>query len=628
MEIKHFFLLLKRIALIVLIYTLCRFIFYFSNLQQFHQADWGNTLLAFLLGLKFDLSIICITNSLFIILSILPFNFLNNEVYQKILNGLFLTVNIPMIVLNMIDVELFKFRGKKSTYHILGMAEDIKDQSFQILFHYWYIVLLSAGLIYLLIRLYPKNSNSPSRSIHYAIGFLIYLVFLGFTFLGMRGGLQLKPLRPNHAFVLSPNILGNVALNTPFAFLMTIDIQGIEPVNYYKSRGEVLSKIDTVRTYHFPGARKENVVIIILESFGAEYWGAGNTYKGYTPFLDSLSTEGLFIKNHFANGKTSMDAVPAILAGIPAMMEEPYITSIYQTNKINGLGSALKQQGYNTSFFHAARNGSMGFDVFTKNAGFERYYGLNEYPYPEDFDGNWGVYDEPFLQFFCKEISGYPQPFLSCVFTISSHQPYSIPAKYKNRFPKGPLDIHESLGYTDYSLREFFNTAKKQGWYENTLFIITGDHTQMNNEKAYKNIIGDFNVPLLLFHPTKSLPAPDTAKITQHTDIMPTVLDYLNIRNEKQLYFGRSVFEKAPGLALSYSNMSYRIIHADYFLEMTMGHSSRLYDFTNDKAQKHPVTDKPEIKKKYEEELKAYIQYFNNGINENSWYEWNGRLSN
>jgi uncharacterized sulfatase len=531
-------------------------------------------------------------------------------------------VNIPMIILNLIDVELFKFRGKRSTYHIVKMADDIKDQSIQLILHYWYLLFLGLILVYLLIKLYPKLTKGNSRRLHYSLGYLAFLIFLGLTFLSMRGGLQLKPLRPNHAFVLSPNVLGNISLNTPFAFLMTIDIQGIEKVNYYKTNKEVFSVIDTSFHYHFPKAKKENVVIIILESFGAEYWGAGNNYEGYTPFLDSLAANGLFIKNHFANGRTSMDAVPAILAGIPAMMEEPYITSVYQTNKINGLGSVLKKYGYNTSFFHAARNGSMGFDVFTKNAGFERYYGLNEYPYPEDFDGNWGVFDEPFLQFFCNELNSYPQPFLSSVFTISSHQPYKIPKKYKGRFPKGKLDIHESIGYTDHSLREFFNKAKKQDWYENTLFIITGDHTQMNYEKAYKNVIGDFNVPLLIFHPKNKFHTMDTIKISQHTDIMPTVLDYLDIRNEKKSYFGKSVFENSSGMALSYSNMSYRIIHPDYFLEMVPGRSSQLYDFRNDKEQRKPLPDKPEIRNQHEMQLKAYIQYFNNGINENNWYSF------
>jgi phosphoglycerol transferase MdoB-like AlkP superfamily enzyme len=621
MEIRHLLLLLKRISLIAAIYTLCRLAFYAANFRYFHQASAGNTFLAFVLGLRFDISIICITNSLFIILSILPFDFTGSKFYQKLLKAIFLLVNIPMIMINLIDVEFFKFRGKRSTYDVLEMSKDIKDQSFQIIYHYWYVVIIAAILIYMLIKFYPSDKKS-SLHIHRALGYPALILLLGFAFLGMRGGLQLKPLRPNNAFILDPNILGNVSLNTPFSFLMTMEIDGIEKVNYYKTDSEVFSKIDTTFRSHFPGAKKENVIIIILESFGAEYWGVGNNFKGYTPFLDSLAGKGLFIKNHFSNGRTSMEAVPAILAGIPSMMDEPYITSIYQTNKIYGLGASVKKHGYNTSFFHAARNGSMGFDVFTKNAGFDKYYGLNEYPYTDDFDGNWGIYDEPFLQFFCKELSTFPQPFLSSVFTISSHQPYSIPKKYKGKFPKGTLEIHESIGYTDYSLREFFNSAKKQKWYENTLFIITGDHTQMHDKEEYRNVIGDFNVPLLIFHSKNKFHEMDTTKITQHTDIPPTVLDYLNITNEKQSHFGKSVFESSPGFALSYSNMSYRIIHPDYFLEMALEKPSALYDFKNDKAQKNPVTDKPEIRTQYEQELKAYIQYFNNGIIKNDWYSW------
>jgi phosphoglycerol transferase MdoB-like AlkP superfamily enzyme len=622
MEIKHFFLLLKRISLIALVYTLCRLIFYFFNFQYFHQASFVNTFFSFILGLRFDISIICITNSIFIILSILPFDFIRKDSYQKFLKIIFLLVNIPMIIMNLIDIEFFKFRGKRSTYDVVEIARDIKDQSFQIIVHYWYILLLAAILTYILIKFYPAVKKSSSLYIHRSWGYLFYLLFLGFTFLGMRGGLQLKPLRPNNAFVLDPNILGNISLNTPFSFLMTIDMDGVEKVQYFKSNTELFSKIDTTFHYHFPKAQKENVVIIILESFGAEYWGTGNKYKGYTPFLDSLALNGLFIKNHFANGRTSMEAVPAILAGIPGMMEEPYITSVYQTNKINGLGAALKKHGYNTSFFHAAHNGSMGFDVFTKNAGFDKYYGLNEYPFKEDFDGNWGVFDEPFLQFFCKEISSYHQPFLTSVFTISSHQPYSIPEKYKDKFPKGKLDIHETIGYTDHSLREFFASAKKTAWYKNTLFIITGDHTQMNDAPEYKNVIGNFNVPLLIFHPKNKFHKMDTVKISQHTDIMPTVLDYLNFTNEKQLHFGKSVFENSPGMALSYSDMSYRIIHPDYFLELIPDKPSKLYDFKNDKFQTRPITDKPEIQIRYEMELKAYIQYFNNGITGNDWYSF------
>jgi phosphoglycerol transferase MdoB-like AlkP superfamily enzyme len=622
MELRNLKLLFKRIFLILIIFTLCRLIFYIFNFQQFQQASIGNILLAFIYGWRFDLAIVCVTNVLFILLSVLPFRFVDRKKYQKFLKILFVAVNIHLIILNLIDVELFRFRGQRSAYNIIGMGGDLKDQWFQVTVSNWYLVVIATLFIFLLIKFYPKWYSSPSKHLRPLFSVVIILVILGSTILGMRGGFQLKPLRPNHAFVLYPSVLGNITLNTPFAFFMTMDTKGIPKVNYFKSTKETYDIIDTTSTYHFTESRKDNVIIIILESFGAEYWGAGNNYPGYTPFLDSLSTKGLFIKNHFANGKTSIDAVPAILAGIPALMEEPYINSIYQTNKINGLGTILKKYGYNTSFFHSARNGSMGFDVFVKNAGFEKYYGLNEYPDKKDFDGNWGIPDERFLHFFCREISTYPQPFLSSVFTISSHQPYTIPEKYIGKFPKGKIDIHETIGYTDYSLREFFNAAKKEKWYSNTLFIITGDHTQENYEQDYKNIIGNFNVPLLIFHPGMSFPAADSLKITQHTDIMPTVLDYLNIRGEQRTLFGRSAFGKTDGIALTYSNNSYRLMHSDYFVEFISGRGSKMYNFKNDKFQKSPIIDKPEILDKYDKEIKAFIQYFNNGINENNWYNW------
>jgi phosphoglycerol transferase MdoB-like AlkP superfamily enzyme len=620
MEIKHFFLLFRRILLLLVLFILCRVIFHVFNLNYFKEADSWNLFLAYFLGLRFDLSIICMVNSVFIVLSILPFAFISKDGYQKFLRYLFLFSNIPLLLMNLVDVELFKFRGKRSTFQILGMAGDIKDQAFQLFYHYWYLTLMAGAIVYLLVKFYPYLNKKSSYYLHHVWAFSLYLFILGLTFIALRGGTGLKPLRPNGAFVLSPNILGNISLNTPFAFFTTIDIQGIEKVRYFKNDQEAINLISEKREMHFPAGKKENVVIIILESFGSEYWGKGNNYKGYTPFLDSLAGKSVFIKNNFANGKTSMDAVPAILAGIPALMDEAYITSVYQTNKIYGLGSVLKKHGYNTSFFHGGKNGTMGFDVFVKNAGFDRYYGVNEYPDEKDFDGHWGIADEPFLQFFCKELSTYHQPFLSSVFTISSHQPYTIPKKYKGKFPKGKLEIHETIGYTDYALREFFDSAKKEGWYNNTLFIITADHTQMHHEKEYFNIIGDFNVPLLLFHPGVALPPVDSAKISQHADIMPTVLDYLHIKEDHQLLFGHSVFDRSPGTAINYSNNSYRLIHQDYFLEFIPGKGSKLYDFYKDRFQKDSIDNKPEIKKRYEDEIKAYIQYYNNGIVENNWY--------
>ena len=603
-------------------------------------------LLSFLHGIRFDLSILIIINAVFIFFSALPFRFTEHKIYQTILKTLFLILNIPFIILNLIDLEYFKFTGKRVTADIINISNDVADQLLQLSIHFWYMSLLSIIFAILFFFFYPtskikrqktkdkrqksKIKNQKSKLVSRLTTIISYILLISFSFLAIRGGFQLKPLRPNHAFVIPPNILGILTLNTPFTFINTFFYEaGVEKVYYFKNDKDVLKIIkkpcldNLIPDANIRMNAKDNIIIIILESFSSEYLGTGNSYKGYTPFLDSLAQEGIFFKNNFANGRTSMQAVPAILAGIPALMDEPLITSIYQTNEIYGLGTILKQYGYQTSFFHGGINGTMGFDMFSKILGMDDYYGMNEYPESDnDYDGNWGIFDEPFLQFFAKKLSQYNQPFFSVIFTLSSHQPYTIPKKYEGKFPKGELPIHESIGYTDHALKKFFETAKAKAWYNNTLFIITADHTQKSAEKVYQNTVGQYRVPLILFHPNNKLPTPKMGRITQHVDIMPGILDYLGFKTDKITWFGNSFFnENCKGYAINYSAETYRLIHKDFFLELTTNGDSRLLHF----SVGTPMVS-PDIKKKaLQKELKAYIQYFNNGLVENSLYRFGNK---
>lgn len=611
-------------VMMLAVYMLCRLLFYFFNYASFEHADFSNTFFAFVHGLRYDLSILTLINLPFTIFSFLPFKFLETLNYQRFLKSLFIVINAPFILLNLIDIEFFKFTGKRTHFDILQISSDIFDQGFQLVIHYWFIPLLFTVLIFLIYKVYPSNQKATKVIPAWVAGILLPFYLWGSIYV-IRGGFQYKPLRPNHAFIVSPNILGNVTLNTPFTFLMTSGIKGVEKVNYLNEE-QLYQELKTTEVKEEQAEeKKDNVVIIILESFASEYIGAINSYKGYTPFLDSLIGESVFFSNHYANGTRSIEALPSILASIPAFMEEPYITSIYQSNQIKGLGSVLHQKGYHTSFFHGGKNGTMGFDVFAQNAGFLNYYGLNEYPdKAKDFDGNWGIFDEPFLQFYATGLSSFPQPFASCVFTLSSHQPYTIPKEHQGKFPKGTLDIHESIGYADYSLRQFFNRAKKESWYNNTLFIITADHTQMHGQPEYNNLLGDYKTPLLLFHPKGKIPVADTTVVAQHTDIMPTILDFLNIPQNDLLPFGKSLLEANEGVTINYSGGTYRLISKDYYL-IYSEEDSRLFHIS-DLHQKHEITDQPDIKDKLEKKLKAHIQFYCNGLIENNWYELSRKL--
>lgn len=618
MFLKDHITLVRRLAILLILYTFCRILFFLLNSKSFESAEISNVLLAFLYGIRFDASIIFSSNLLFIIISILPFAFINSKRWYQGSKLLFLVVNIPLLLMNLADIEYYKFTSKRTGSDILGIMGDVKNQSLQLMTHYWYIFLMIILFSFFVILFYGEYKIHEGVKMKKIYSWTLIPIIILFSILIIRGGFQYKPLKPDHAFVLSPNVLGNLVLNTPYNFFTTLSFPAVEDVHYYKTDNE--AKLIIQQNDHIDTSRaKVNVVIIIMESFAREYMTKGNRFPGFTPFLDSLANESTYFGNHFANGKRSVEALPSIFASIPSLMEEPYITGVYQGNEIHGLAEAVNRVGYRTAFFHGGRNGTMGFDKFSLNAGFQEYYGLDEYPTAEkDFDGNWGIYDEPYFNYFCETISEFKPPFLASVFSLSSHQPYSVPAKYKDKFPKGYLEIHESVGYADHALRKFFEAASKKDWYSNTLFIITADHTQSLFTPRYNNIIGEYNVPLILFKPGVQIKA-DTASVSQHIDIMPTVLDFIGVNAPNKTLFGRSLLDSTiEGRVIYFSNKRYIYIKKDYFIEFDDS-TVKLYAL-NDRKCKDELLDRPIIKKQYEKELKAYLQYYKNGLNKNDWY--------
>jgi len=313
---------------------------------------------------------------------------------------------------------------------------------------------------------------------------------------------------------------------------------------------------------------------------------------------------------------------PSILGGLPSLMPESFLESAYGKNDLVGLGTLLAPLGYTTSFFHGAANGTMRFDALMRRAGIQHYYGLNEYPNrAADFDGNWGIYDEPYLQYVVRELSRQKPPFAAAIFTLSSHHPYSVPAKYHGRFKKGTLAIHESIGYTDFAVGQFFESARQQPWYSNTLFIITGDHTSKLETAAYLNPLGQYRVPLLFFHPRGKITAVDTGRVTQHADILPSVLDYLQVQPERRLLFGTSIFRQSEGRAFLHINEQYWLVRGTDAFEFAPEGPSRLFDLAKDPQLRSPLPVNSERARALEKEAKAMAQYFNNGMLDNTLYD-------
>jgi len=623
-------LLLRRLALLMGAYALLRLGFYLANFGTFREATPGQVLLAFWHGFRFDIAALLLLNVPFLLFSLIP---ARGQGWQQFLRALYLLLNVPGLALNIIDTQYFKFIGRRTSNELFTITGDIERQAGQLLGQYWVLLLPFALLLALLWYFYPMSSTAaqpaepaPRQRRQVGLRLLEFVLVAALVVLGIRGGLQLKPLRTGHAFMQTPPVLGHVALNSTFTFLKSLGYQPLERREFFPSMAEARQDLAARYPVARPGAARDNVVILLVESFASEYTGIENGGQGYTPFFDSLATKGLFFREHYANGRRSIEALPAVLAGLPSLLESPFITSNFQTDELHGLGELLGRQGYATSMFHGAQNGTMGFNTFSGIAGVQQYYGLNEYPggaKSPDFDGHWGIADAPYLQYFAHELSKQQEPFFSTLFTLTSHEPFEVPAQYKGRFPAGTLPIHGVIGYTDFALREFFKTAARQPWYAHTLFILLADHTSQTDRPAYQNTLGSYKTPLLLFHPGRALPPADVHRITQQADVPATVVDYLNVPAKGQLLpFGYSVFDpQNSGRALFLSGSSLFLVHHDFVTELTTDDKIRLYPYQTHQLSAEPLPNPDPAKvQQYGNELKAAAQFFTDGLLDNKFY--------
>jgi phosphoglycerol transferase MdoB-like AlkP superfamily enzyme len=618
----HIRLLLHRLALALIFFQLARLLFFLLNAASFAQYGFLPVLSTFFYGLLFDISAVAYVNLLLVFFSIVPIPLRSHSYYQAALKVVFVLTNFAAFVVNVIDVEYFKFTSKRTGTELFTTQNDIGALWADYVKDYWYLALLLPVAAWSMWKLYPDMSRydeikySIKRYLQHT---LLFLLFAGVWVISARGGFYLKPIRPFDATRFVQAELIPLTINTPFQMMATVGNKTAE-VPQWLNNEDLNKNAPYVKQYsnNLPFNQK-NVVVIILESFGKEYVGFFNGGNGYTPFLDSLCHNSYVFVNAYANGKKSIEALPSILSSIPSLLDIPLINSPYQTNQLPGLGKTLRAEGYSSAFYHGSRNGTMGFDGFIGASGFGDYYGLNEYQTEKDFDGHWGIFDEPYLNYFAQQLTQTKEPFCAAVFTLSSHHPYPIPQQYKERFPKGKLPIHRSIRYADFALQQFFETAKKQPWYNNTLFVITADHSAENMEWKYQTLAGRYAVPLLLFEPQNTKKQLDST-VVSHADIAPTVLHYLHYA--KPFYaFGNAAFDSnAQHFALHFDNGMYQLITQHYVVHFNGQQLSAVYHYPKDELMRENVlgTLPEKEKKQLELQIKAAVQSYHQRLRDNA----------
>ena len=231
----------------------------------------------------------------------------------------------------------------------------------------------------------------------------------------------------------------------------------------------------------------------------------------------------------------------------------------------------------------------------------------------DEFDGMWGIWDEPFFQFYADEMNKMQEPFMTSLFSLSSHHPFKVPEQYTDVFPKGTLPLHQCVGYTDNALRQFFNKAKEMPWYENTLFVITADHSSRGHYDFSHISTNKFQIPLIFFSPGDSTLRGIDERVAQQIDIMPTVLNYIGYDQEPYVAFGNNLLdEDSNRFAINYINDSYQLLHDDYVIHFDGQNIISAFNTDKDSMLTTNIKDTDQEYLNHLPLMKSIIQQYNN----------------
>ncbi|OGU73165.1 MAG: hypothetical protein A2V93_09355 [Ignavibacteria bacterium RBG_16_34_14] len=639
---KEIILSLFFLLLTLVIYSILRFGFLIANYFYFDSLNSSDIALSFIKGIRFDLAAIVMINLPVMLLLNLPLDLRKKKWFRLTIFFLFFVINLTAITLNIADYGYFPTIERRLLWEPYTMLPDIIRMIPGLISNHYVLfisfIIACCGFFLLTRFFYLKIYGKLNLSFNYSSGIISFLLVICFSIIAIRGGLQMKPLRLANAFTYGEIGPGYLTLNTTYTVAMSYFQEQLPEYKFLsdKEANEIVQKMikaddEIMLDISYPFLRRKspngqmkkmNVVIFIMEGWSALFNGSITGEKTFTPFFDSLASNGLLFTNYFASGQRSIEGIPAILASLPAVYSSSIIGSIEETNKIRGLGSILSEQGYITSFHHGGTTGTMGFDTFTKIAGFMKYFGKESYPDLSDdlMNDSWGIHDEPFFLETEKVLSSFQEPFCAAIFSVSSHDPFKVPKNRISLFEsyKDESDKEKTYRYSDFSLRQFFKKASSEPWFKNTLFIITADHTLYTARTGFYT---SFHTPLLIYSP--SLVAPrKTNKVASHIDILPTILDILKIPTIHSA-MGFSVLDSTKKrYAYVKYGPSFGIISDDYVLFDDLEHSPRIYNYHLDPMLKNDLSaELKEVKEDLNKKLYAYLQQVTHSIGENKVYK-------
>ncbi len=544
------------LAITMVLFSLVRGLFYFTYPEEFESLSGVLTLQAFANGLRFDGSIVVRLFLLPLLLWWLPLRWFDRPWWDKLWGGLLYLLTVGLVLMLLGDLIYFEHVQRHLSYELILMQNDLgflldfalKSQLLPLLA----FALFAVALGWAWWRVLSLPTRASNWALPKFVGLFLLLAIVG------RGGVSGKVIEIIDAYDNGNPAYGNLSLNGVFTTVVfalnlgDVDHHFMPQEKAVKlvRNGEPLLDPDYPMVRTLPGeAKRLNVVFVLLESWNFDHVDSfgGNGY-GATPYFDALAEEGMRFSRFYAAGQRSIDGIQATLTGIPTLKGMPRIDTGIGISNFSRLGGILAEQGYQTLFVQSSERDSFKVAGIASAAGFEHFYGMEDmpmlldYPRPEGAIFGW---DYETLQFMHQRINELGEPFIAYAYTGTTHEPYPrLPERFMRHKhePGGEGGYLNALSYADWSIGQFMEQARKEPWFDNTVFIFTADHV---NHLQKGSIEKRFHTPMLVYAP-KWVTAEERSVIGSQLDVVPTIMDLVGIKGEYSS-LGESLLRKQGG---------------------------------------------------------------------------------
>lgn len=548
-----------------------RLALYLAYYDYFSSLDLWDVLVAFVHGMRFDLSISLTVIALPLLLLNVP-----HKVFLSKAFNIFVVIFLTLVLfgfscLMLSDTIYFAFTNRHLANEILTIEGDISI-FFPMLKQY--IVQVLAMLVgfalveWIFFRIaFIKSLKNPRP-----FWILFSLPFIFFVLI--RASFADKPITVANAFLDANNKKASLTLNGVFAsYHYAISTKNVS-YHYYDLNTSLKNLHLQPKPFAFEKkslARKKpykNVVVLLMESWSPAYIGFFGSKYGITPNLDEIAKKSVVFTNFFASGQRSSDGITASLTGIDPIKGLPSLGFGLELSAITRLGYILDTLGFDTSMLQTSKRGSYYMDLTAQRLGFEHYFGMQDmrplldYPDPKASTFGWDY--EGYMKLF-NTLQSTKKPFFAYFFTGSTHSKY---APLQPQFTKFPHDGEENsfknlVFYSDWAIGEFMKKARKTSWFKDTVFIFLADHTLGHYTPSKAQIMQRYRIPLIIY--AQGLSPKIYPNVASQAQIMPTILDLLGTKSS---YYSlhKSVFDTPEPAALSFGGNLAHAFSDDAFI--------------------------------------------------------------